>query len=96
MPVALVAALAAANLAVTGLIPASIFAAAPRMVAPHLLAITLGVVVQANNIGQFLGPVVLAAWSERFGWAAAPLLFIAIAAVAIVLALWLRRQLRSG
>ena len=68
--------------------------AAPRMVAPHLLAITLGVIVQANNIGQFLGPVVLAAWSERFGWSAAPILFVAIAAIAIVLALRLRGQLR--
>lgn len=95
MPLALVAALASASLAVTGLIPASIFSAAPRITAaPQALAITLGVVVQASNLGMFLGPIGLAAWSERFGWSAAPILFVTIAAAAIAIALRLRGQLR--
>jgi MFS family permease len=96
MPLALVAALASLSLAVTGLVPASIFAAAPRIAtAPAVLAITLGLIVQASNLGQLLGPAVLAAWVERFGWPAAPALFITIAAAAIALALRLRRRLKE-
>ena len=39
-----------------------------------------GLLVQASNFGQLLGPAALAAWVEKFGWSSAPLLFAAIAA----------------
>jgi len=97
LPVALVAILASASLAITGLVPASIFAATPRL-APraHLLGITLGLVVQASNLGQLLGPAALAFWAERFGWTSAPILFAAIALTGITIALGLRVLLRDA
>ena len=66
-----------------------------RRLAPsaHLLGITLGLVIQASNFGQLLGPAALAAWVENFGWSSAPLLFAAIAAVTIMIALCLRALL---
>jgi MFS family permease len=94
LPVAVVALLASASLAITGLVPASIFAATPHLApSAHLLGITLGLVVQASNLGQLLGPAALAAWVERFGWSSAPLLFAAIAATGIMIALRLRALL---
>jgi predicted MFS family arabinose efflux permease len=97
LPVVVVALLASASLAITGLIPASIFAATSR-VAPgdHLLGMTLGLVIQASNLGQFLGPAVLAAWVERFGWARAPILFTAIGLTGLTTALVLRRMLQPS
>jgi predicted MFS family arabinose efflux permease len=95
LPVVVVAVLASASLAVTGLIPASIFAATPR-VAPsdHLLGMTLGLIIQASNLGQLLGPAALAAWVERFGWSQAPILFSAIGLTGLTTALVLRRILQ--
>jgi predicted MFS family arabinose efflux permease len=96
LPVAAVAILASASLAITGLIPASIFAATPSL-APRaeLTGITLGLIIQASNLGQLLGPMALAFWAERFGWSTAPVLIIAIALTGIAIALGLRTQLRS-
>ncbi|MBI3434106.1 MAG: MFS transporter [Proteobacteria bacterium] len=90
-PVALVAALAALNLAVTGLVPASTYAAGGRGVPPALLAMTFGLILQMSNIGQFFGPAVLGWWAARHGWSSAPLLFGAVAALGIIVALRLRR-----
>jgi MFS family permease len=97
LPVAVVAILASASLAVTGLIPASIFAATPR-VAPsdHLLGMMLGLIIQASNLGQLLGPAALAAWVERLGWARAPILFAAIGLTGLTTALVLRRMLQQS
>lgn len=96
-PVALVAVLASASLAITGLIPASIFAASPRLApAPHLMAVTLGLIVQASNIGQLLGPAALGTWAEHYGWSSAPLLFGAVALGGITIALLLRRLLPAS
>src|SRR5690606_6519826 len=96
-PVALVAVLASASLALTGLIPASIFAASPRLApAPHLMAVTLGLIVQASNIGQLLGPAALGSWVENYGWSSAPILFGAIAFGGIAIALLLRRLLPAS
>src|SRR5215470_17668173 len=96
MPAITVAILAAASLAVTGLVPASVFAAAP-MVAPTaaLLGATLGLFVQSSNIGSLIGATLLGGLVERFGWSAAPLLFGAIALVEIAIALRLRALLRA-
>jgi len=89
-----VAILAAASLAVTGLVPASVYAAAP-MVAPTavLLGATLGLLVQSSNIGSLIGAALLGGLVERLGWSAAPLLFGAIALVEISIALRLRALL---
>jgi len=96
-PVALVAVLASASLAITGLIPASIFAASPRLApAPHLMAVTLGLIVQASNIGQLLGPAALGSWVEHSGWSSAPVLFAAVALAGITVALLLRRLLPAS
>ena len=93
-PVAIVAGLAALSLAVTGLVPASIFAAVPRVSpAPELLGITMGLVVQATNLGQLLGPAALGAWVERLGWAMAPALFAVVALAGLAIAAGLRRQI---
>ncbi|MEX0590724.1 MAG: MFS transporter, partial [Xanthobacteraceae bacterium] len=77
MPVAAVAVLAAGILAITGLIPASLFAAMP-VFAPTsaMLAIALGLLTQIGISGQLLGPTVLASFVERFGWPRAPLFFV--------------------
>jgi predicted MFS family arabinose efflux permease len=97
VPVALVAILASASLAITGLIPASLFAATARFApAATLLGITLGIFTQASNLGQLLGPAALGAWVERFGWSSAPILFAAIALVGIVIALRLRTVLQRS
>jgi len=97
LPFAAVALLASANLAISGLIPASIFAASPRLApSASLLGVTLGLITQASNIGQLLGPVVLGFWAQAFGWSAAPALFVALAAIGIFLALRLRHQLSSN
>lgn len=96
LPVAAVAALASTSLAITGLIPASIFIAAPQL-APQapVLAVTLGLVMQASNLGQVLGPAALALWAQQFGWGSAPVLFVAIAASGIAIAWRLQRMLKN-
>lgn len=95
VPVAVVAALAAGSLAVTGLIPASVFIATPRLVPQGaMLAVTFGLVMQASNLGQLLGPVALGRFVQQAGWSAAPILFGAVALIGIATALRLRGLLR--
>jgi MFS family permease len=97
LPVAFVALLAAASLAVTGLVPASIFAASPRIApAAHLLALMLGLLIQASNIGQLLGPAAFGAWVEHFGWPLASVFFLAVAVAGVAIALRLRRLLQAA
>jgi hypothetical protein len=95
MPVAGVAALATASLGITGILPASIYAAAPRF-SPQLamLALTVGVIVQASHLGHLLGPSALGAWVESFGWSSAPALFLAIACAGLAVALGILRLTR--
>jgi MFS family permease len=94
LPVAVVALLAAASLAVTGLVPASIFAASPRIApAAHLLAVLLGLLMQAASVGQLLGPTAFGAWVEHFGWPLASVFFLAVAVTGVAIALRLRRLL---
>jgi hypothetical protein len=96
-PVALVAALAACSLALTGLIPGSIHAAAPKLAPTSaLLAITLGIIQQVTNLGNLTGPSALAWTVDWFGWAAAPLLFASIAAAGCAVAVLLRRTMSRG
>lgn len=97
LPVAGIAVLAAASLAVTGLIPASIFAAAPGFSRDTaVLAIVLGLVTQASNVGNLIGPVAMAAVIERLGWTYTPLLFAGVAVTGISAALMLRRATKTA
>ncbi|HEX2256462.1 MAG TPA: MFS transporter [Afifellaceae bacterium] len=96
-PVGIVAGLAALSLAVTGLVPATIFAAAPRVSpAPQLLGITMGLIVQATNLGQLVGPAALGGWVEAFGWSAAPALFGLVALAGLAAAAALRRHVAGS
>jgi predicted MFS family arabinose efflux permease len=96
MPVAGVTALATASLGLTGILPASIYAAAPRFAPqPAMLALTVGVVVQASHLGHVLGPSALGTWVESFGWSSAPALFLAIACAGLAVALGIRRLSRA-
>jgi len=96
LPVAVIAALACATLSLTGLIPGTIFAAMPRLTrTAGETSIAFGLTTQASGIGQLIGPVVLAAIVEAFGWSVAPLLFVVIAACGIAIALMLRRILEN-
>lgn len=94
-PVAAVAMLAALSLAITGLIPASIFAAAPSIgTTPALLGISLGLTTQIGVSGQLFGPTALAAFVERYGWSSAPAIFVAVTIAGTAVALILRRVLQ--
>jgi MFS family permease len=96
-PVALVAVLAAMSLGLTGLIPGSIYAAAPRLAPTSaLLAIALGLINQVTNIGNLAGPAVMALTVERFGWSGAPLLFAGVAVAGVTVALLLRGVMRPA
>lgn len=96
-PVALVTVLAAASLGLTGLIPGSIYAAAPR-IAPTsaMLAIALGLINQVTNIGNLSGPAAMAFTVQALGWGGAPLLFAAVAVTGVTIALLLRTVLRRA
>ena len=95
-PVALVAVLAAASLGLTGLIPGSIYAAAPR-IAPTsaMLAIALGLINQVTNLGNLAGPAAMAFTVQSLGWGGAPLLFAGVAVTGVTIALLLRGVLRG-
>lgn len=94
VPVPIVGLLTALTLGVTGAIPASIFAAAPRIIHDlGMLALMFGLINQTSNLGQLFGPAVLGAFAQQFGWALSPALFVAIAAAGIVLGLRLRQLL---
>jgi predicted MFS family arabinose efflux permease len=94
LPVAVVAGITAASLAITGLIPASIFIATPKLLpqAP-VLTLTFGLLMQASNIGQVLGPAALGLWAHHIGWSSAPVLFGLVALGGIAVAMSLRRLL---
>jgi DHA1 family inner membrane transport protein len=97
MSVVGVAVLASMSLAVSGLMPALIYMAAPAL-SPHpaLLALTLGIVVQASHLGHCLGPAALGSWVESFGWSSAPALFAANAVIGVSVGFGLRRLSRTA
>jgi MFS family permease len=90
-PAALVAALACISIGFSGVVPGSVFVCAPAYTPrPELLSVTLGVIVQASTIGQFLGPAALGGWADNFGWSSAPIMFVILGAVGLMLSLGLR------
>jgi MFS family permease len=97
MPVMVVAVLTTVNLGLTGMIPGSVYATAPKLAPTSaLLAIVLGLINQTTNVGNLLGPSVTALVVDTFGWDHVPLLFVAVAISGITWALLLRRVLQRG
>lgn len=76
LPAGSVALIAALTIGIAGLLPGSVFAAVPRLVRPDLVTPTMGLIQQASNIGQFLGPVAAGLFVSHFGWAAIPVLLV--------------------
>ncbi|MPZ36978.1 MAG: MFS transporter [Rhizobiales bacterium] len=96
-PVMLVAILAAASLGLTGLVPGSIYAAAPRLAPTSaVLAIALGLINQVTNLGNLAGPTSMAFTVQALGWSGAPLLFAGVAIAGVTIALLLRAVLRRA
>lgn len=95
LPVILVAALASTSLALTGLVPGSIFATAPKLAPTSaVLAISLGLINQVSNIGNLVGPAALGAFVQAFGWARAPFVFVGVMIAGVTVALLLRTVLQ--
>jgi DHA1 family inner membrane transport protein len=80
--------LSAAALGVGGLAPGALYAAAPN-IAPtkRTIPVTIGMLQQASNLGQFAGPLVLGLCAEHWGWRAAPLIATPIALAGLALSL---------
>ena len=97
LPVVAIAALATVNLALTGCIPGSIYATAPKFAPTSaLLAIVLGLINQTTNVGNLMGPFVTALVVDTFGWNRAPLIFAGVGIAGVIWALLLRRVLRRA
>jgi predicted MFS family arabinose efflux permease len=97
LPPLVVALAAALALAIGGLAPGAIYAAAPQAApSPQAVPPTIGLVQQASNLGQFAGPVVLGLWVEHLGWTAAPLTVAPAALLGLAAAFVLRRVLAAA
>jgi predicted MFS family arabinose efflux permease len=87
-----IAVTAALTLGIGGLSPGSIFAAVPRFApSPALVTPTVGLIQQASNIGQFIGPLATGFFAAHFGWAAVPFVMIPAACAGLATALGIRR-----
>ena len=77
-----------------GMLPASVLGAAPiQAPAPHLIPATNGLLVQGSNLGQVVGPPALGALAASVGgWSWSPSVVTTFAAIAVLLALVLRRR----
>jgi MFS family permease len=88
----LVAVTAALTLGIGGLTPGSIFAAVPRFAPnPALVTPTVGLIQQASNIGQFIGPLATGFVAARLGWPAVPFVMIPAACAGFAIAVGIRR-----
>ncbi len=76
-----------------GLLPGAIFAALPiHTAAPRHAGIAAGVVAQGSNLGNLLGPPLLAAVVARLGgWERSDALFLIVGGLGVVTALAVRR-----
>jgi MFS family permease len=84
LPIAPVVMTTALALFVGALVPAATYAMIPK-IAPdplHFAPIN-GMLMQIGSFGTLVGPPVFGAWTDALGWGAAPVLLIALAAVAI-------------
>lgn len=75
-----------------GLVPASLFAMAPRVVdRPQQLGVVNGLLVQGSNLGHVIGPPLIAAVATALGgWNASIWVLLGFSASAMILALVLR------
>jgi predicted MFS family arabinose efflux permease len=88
----LIAVTAALTLGIGGLTPGSIFAAVPRFAPnPALVTPTVGLIQQASNIGQFIGPLATGFVAARLGWPAVPFVMIPAACAGLAIAAGIRR-----
>ena len=83
---------------VGGVVAAAAFAAAPSLApSPAQVGTINGILVQASNLGQFLGPPVLAAVVSGFGrWESALWMMVGANVLLAVLAVLVRRVARHG
>jgi MFS family permease len=90
-PVPLAVAGFAVCFALGGLAPAAAFASVPQVAADmRALGPINGLVAQAGSLGSLAGPPVLALWIDWTGWALAPVLLLAVAAIGAACALAVR------
>jgi MFS family permease len=76
-----------------GLVPVALIDGAPRHAPrPELVGATLGFLMQGNNVGLLLGPVIAGALAAAFGWPMVSSFVAALAFAAALLALALRRE----
>lgn len=82
---------------VAGLVPPALFAEAPAQ-APHpsALGLTLGMMMQGNNLGLVAGPVAGAALTAAGGWPALAAGAAAMAAAGIAVVVWLLPRPAAG
>jgi hypothetical protein len=79
------------TLGIGGLSPGSIFAAIPRFAPrPALITPTVGMIQQASNIGQFIGPLATGFFAAHFGWPAVPFVMIPAACLGLAVATGIR------
>jgi MFS family permease len=83
---------------VGGILPSSIFGAAPALApSPRLVATTNGLIMQGSNLGQSIGPPGAAALAASVGdWHLTPLVLAAAGLVGIIVALGLRALERGA
>ena len=83
---------------VGGVVAEAAFAAAPSLApSPAQVGTINGILVQASNLGQFLGPPVLAAVVSGFGrWESALWMMVGANVLLAVLAVLVRRVARHG
>lgn len=93
LPAGAIAVIAAITIGVAGLLPGSVFASVPRVVRADLVTPTMGLIQQASNLGQFLGPLAVGLFVSRFGWPAAPFLLIPVVLLGLAAVLLLRVRL---
>jgi MFS family permease len=86
-----IAVTAALTLGIGGLSPGSIFAAIPRFApSPALITPTVGLIQQASNIGQFIGPLATGFIAAHLGWAAVPFVLVPAACTGLAIAAGIR------
>ena len=95
LPAGSVALIAALTIGIAGLLPGSVFAAVPRLVRPDLVTPTMGLIQQASNIGQFLGPVAAGLFVSHFSWAAIPVLLVPAVLAGLVAVFLLKPKLMA-
>lgn len=96
-PIWLIVALSFLVLVISAMTPGVMWSAIPRFAttAP-ILGIAFGMLIQANNIGQLAGASAMGAFAEHLGWTSGAMLLIAVGAVGVGLALWMRKLERRA